>query len=244
MNTILFDLDGTLLPYKWEDFEKEYFKKMVYKLKDLFTPKQTIEYILDATKEMIMNTDCNKTNEEVFMDKFCKISGQEKEKMYKIFKDFYDKEYRTISGIFTPSKYVINSIKTLKEKGYTLVVATNPIFPMEAIIQRVNWAGLDEKDFILITSFEIMHYCKPQIKYYDEILNVIDKKPFECMMVGNDVSEDLIAGKLGIKTYLITDYMINKNNIEPKADYVGTYEDFYNFVQKLPYALNDEAVAQ
>jgi FMN phosphatase YigB (HAD superfamily) len=53
-------------------------------------------------------------------------------------------------------------------------------------------------------------------------------------MVGNDVEEDLAAGKLGIKTFLIKNHMINRKNVEPNPDYIGTYEDFHNFVDELP----------
>ncbi|SKA86043.1 haloacid dehalogenase superfamily, subfamily IA, variant 1 with third motif having Dx(3-4)D or Dx(3-4)E [Caloramator quimbayensis] len=244
INTILFDLDGTLLPYKWEDFEKEYFKKVVYKLKDILKPEETIKYLWESTMEMIINTDCQKTNKEVFMDKFTKLSQKDKDNLQNIFDDFYENEYKTLSAIFTPSEYVTDSIKILKEKGYTLVVATNPVFPESALLQRVNWAGLDDKDFILITSFERMHFCKPNIKYYEEILKIIDKNPHECMMIGNDVEEDIVAGKLGIKTFLVTDYMINKNNIKTDADYIGDYKDLNSFIRNLPIINNDNAAAK
>ncbi|MCX7883876.1 MAG: HAD family hydrolase [Caloramator sp.] len=244
VNTILFDLDGTLLPFKWEEFEKEYFNQVVLKLKDILSPEQTIKYLWKSTMEMILNTDFDKTNKEVFMENFIKLSGKEREQLEFLFDDFYKNEYRTLSTIFTPSDYIIESVKILKEKGYKLIVATNPIFPEEALIQRVNWAGLDDKDFILITSFERMHYCKPNIKYYEEILKIIDKKPHECMMIGNDVEEDLIAGELGIKTYLITDYMINKKNVKPNADFIGNYKDFNNFVKKLKVVINDKEAMQ
>ncbi len=54
------------------------------------------------------------------------------------------------------------------------------------------------------------------------------------MMVGNDTLEDMVAAKLGIKTYLIEDYLLNKHNIEIKADHRGRYDDFYAFVVELP----------
>jgi hypothetical protein len=53
-------------------------------------------------------------------------------------------------------------------------------------------------------------------------------------MVGNDVQEDLIAGKIGIKTFLIKDYMIHRTEEEIISDYIGSYEDFYKFVEELP----------
>jgi FMN phosphatase YigB (HAD superfamily) len=124
----------------------------------------------------------------------------------------------------------------LKSKGYKLVIATNPLFPLKAILHRINWAGLDPDDFIYISSYEKNHYCKPQVKFYEEVLNGIGRKPEECMMVGNDVQEDLISGSLGVKTFLIKDYLLHRTNEPIKTDYSGSYEDFYQFVDALPLA--------
>ena len=37
--------------------------------------------------------------------------------------------------------------------------------------------------------------------------------PKECLMVVNDVQEDLTIRSLGVKTYLLTDTLENKKNI-------------------------------
>ena len=51
------------------------------------------------------------------------------------------------------------------------------------------------------------------------------------MMVGNNAQEDIIAGELGIKTWLITDYLID-NGTTFEADYSGTAKEFNEFVEK------------
>lgn len=237
MNTILFDLDGTLLPIDGDVFEKEYFRRIAMKLGKYFSPEDTVKYIWQATVEMVLNTDPTKTNKEIFMDKFSQLTSRDEEEMYPLFLDFYRSEYRELKNFITPSKYIIESIKLLKEKGYRMVVATNPIFPMEAILDRIRWAGLNELDFELITCFEKMHFCKPQIKYYEEILSIINVKPESCLMVGNDVEEDLAAGKLGIKTFLIEDNVLNRRNLDISADYSGSYKDFHKFIKGLPVLL-------
>ena len=50
---------------------------------------------------------------------------------------------------------------------------------------------------------------------------------------GNDVQEDLIAGELGMETYLITDYLIDRKNGDTESTYKGNYQDFYEFVKGL-----------
>ena len=129
---------------------------------------------------------------------------------------------------------MIKSVHLLKEKGYKVVVATNPLFPIQANYHRIRWAGFSKDDFSYISSFEANKYCKPHLEYYQEVLTSIDKTPEQCYMVGNDVHDDLSPQLLGIPVYMTTDCMLNQKNLENTADYIGTYEEFYQFVQDLP----------
>ena len=78
--------------------------------------------------------------------------------------------------------------------------------------------------------------ANPGWNFIGKYWKVLGKLPHQCMMVGNDVEEDMVASRLGIKTYLITDHLINSRNNPIICDYQGTYEDFYSFVCKLPEA--------
>lgn len=233
IDTILFDLDGTLLPLDMDSFMKIYFHEMGYMFKDMIDPKLLVKYIWTATEEMVENTD-HKTNEEVFMDKFGELIDGDITAYRERFDIFYDTTFLKTRESVESHSLIKESISILKEKNYRLVVATNPMFPRKAIHHRIEWAGLDLRDFIYITSYEDNHYCKPQLHFYREILDVIDRKPEQCMMVGNDVQEDLIALKLGIKTFLIKNHMIHRTKNAIDTTYQGKYEDFHNFVKELP----------
>ena len=115
------------------------------------------------------------------------------------------------------------------------MIATNPMFPKLAIDKRIEWAGIDRNDFIYVSSFEDNHFCKPQIEFYREILTDIRRTPEECIMVGNDMAEDMISGQLGITTYCITNHLLNKYQLPDTSDHSGTYADFLKFVNQLPY---------
>ncbi|HZX21588.1 MAG TPA: HAD hydrolase-like protein, partial [Clostridia bacterium] len=147
----------------------------------------------------------------------------------------YEKDFNNIKEISTTSKHMINSVALLKEKGYNLVVATNPLFPERAILHRIEWAGLDKEDFIFISCLEKMHYCKPRLEFYEEVLDIIEKQPQHCMMVGNDVGEDMIAKHLGMKTFLVEDHIIGTVTEDLAIDHRGNYEDFYEFVKTLVF---------
>lgn len=234
IDTVLFDLDGTLLPLDMDRFTEIYFQEMGYTFKDMIDPKLLAKYIWTATGEMVRNTEY-KTNEDVFMEKFSELIGGDISMYRERFDAFYDTAFHKTRESVESQSLIRESISILKEKNYSLVVATNPLFPRKAIYHRIQWAGLDVDDFIYITSYENNHYCKPQLHFYREILDVIGRKPEQCIMVGNDVQEDLIALKLGIKTFLIKNHLIHRTKEAAiESTYEGKYEDFYNFVKELP----------
>ena len=100
-------------------------------------------------------------------------------------------------------------------------------------MNRIDWAGLDPEDFKIITTYEDHVYCKPNPEYFRQILEQFELDPSECLMVGNDVEEDLAIRSLGVKTYLVTDTMENKRNLPIESEYTGTLEDLLAFVQTL-----------
>lgn len=233
INTILFDLDGTMLPLDLDKFLKIYFTEMGKKFHDLIDSKTLINNIWIATETMVNNTDY-RTNEQVFMEKFGQLIQGDLLTYQKRFNEFYDQEFMATKSSVSDSHYMRNSVNLLKIKGYELVIATNPLFPEKAIHHRIRWSGFEPEDFIYITSYEKNHYCKPQLHFYREVLHEIGKAPQECLMVGNDVQEDLIAGQLGIETFLITDFLIHRTQEPITTTYQGNYADFYQFVQSLP----------
>ena len=150
------------------------------------------------------------------------------------FDRFYDDGYLKVQDCTQACPLVKKMVAALKKKGYTLAVATNPMFPRKAILHRINWAGLNPDDFDYISSYEYNHYCKPHLEFYDEVLESLQKQPEQCIMVGNDVKDDMVASKLGIQTYLITNHMLNHDQLPIESTHQGTYEDFYQFICGLP----------
>jgi FMN phosphatase YigB (HAD superfamily) len=233
LDTILFDLDGTLLPLDMEKFVKIYFEEMGRKFHDLIEPKQLASYIWAATEVMTQNVE-PRSNEEVFMEKFGQlIEGDNLQLYQQRFDEFYDQGFLKVQDAVAENPLMQQSVRLLKDKGYNLVIATNPLFPRKAVYHRIKWAGFTPGDFSYISFFEQNHYCKPQKQYYEEVLQAINKSPEQCLMVGNDVQEDIVAVKLGIETYLITDFLIHRTKESIQSTYQGTYQDFLQFSKGL-----------
>lgn len=233
LNTVLLDLDATVLPMNMDEFVQKYFHEMAKMFNDLIDGKLLAGYVMNSTEHMIRNLE-DRSNEEVFFERFAELIDGDVKVFQNRFDEFYDAGFLNAKSATQQSETMINAAKLLQKKGYTLVLATNPLFPMRANHHRIAWAGLSPDDFTYISSIENNNYCKPHLEYYREVLEAIGKNPEDCMMVGNDALEDMIAAKLGIKTYLVEDHLLNKHNVEIKADHRGKYEDFYLFVKELP----------
>ncbi|QMS85510.1 HAD family hydrolase [Candidatus Xianfuyuplasma coldseepsis] len=234
MNTILFDLDGTLLPMDINHFLDLYFHNMGKHFYNWTDPKLLAKKVLQATEVMIQTND-GRTNEDIFMEHFDTLIEGDIDAYKEHFTTYYETLFANVQASTNQSKEMIEAVQILKEKGYTLVIATNPLFPYRANIHRINWAGLNPEWFTHITSFEENRYSKPYPEFFQEVLDKIGKQPEECMMVGNDVFDDLPAAKLGISTYLLTDCLINTHDLDNTADYTGSYKDFLAFVKQLPH---------
>lgn len=210
--TILFDLDGTLLPMNIQDFEDTYFKGLCMHLINDFKPEDVIKYIWGGTKAMMQNKG-PQTNREVFADAFTKLSGMDFYANEERFMHFYRTDFQKCQDICQISNISKDIVNTLQEKGYTVAIATNPIFPEVATYSRLKWLGLDPEQFPLVTTYENCHSAKPNLEYYKEVCQTLNVKPEDCILFGNDVLEDGIATQLGMKVNLVTDHLLNPKNL-------------------------------
>ncbi|SES99617.1 HAD family hydrolase [Anaerobranca gottschalkii] len=226
---ILFDLDGTLLQLDVEEFLPKYIKKLSFTVKEHIPLEIFPKKLLEATYVMVEDDNPNKTNEEVFMEHFFKITEANPEKLRPIFDKFYIEEFPKLGNSYHPVPGTKEVITHCKNKGLKIVLATNPVFPKQAVLERIKWAGLNPADFHLITCYEEMHFCKPNLNFYREILNKIQVEPAKTLMVGNDCQEDMVASQVGIKTFLVEGFVIDRGK-PYHADYRGNLRDIIDLI--------------
>lgn len=230
---ILFDLDGTLLPMDQDIFVHSYLKGLAIKLApNGFEPRQLVKSIWDGTAAMVKN-DGSRTNEETFWASFSSVYGADARKHEGIFQSFYDNEFQDVRHVCGYDPDAASTIAKLKKMGVRVILATNPLFPAIATHSRIRWAGMEPDDFELITTYENSSFCKPNPKYYLEILDKIGCRPQECLMVGNDVDEDMIARELGMEVFLLTECLINKSGKDISRYSQGTLADLLSYVYSL-----------
>ena len=233
ITTVLFDLDGTLLPMDQDVFVKDYFGRIAAKVASAgYDPKELIDTIWRGTAAMVKN-DGSKTNEEAFWDYAVSVYGDKILRDKYLFDEFYEMEFDKIKAVCGYDPAAAEIVHSLKQRGFRVVLATNPIFPARATQWRIQWAGLQPEVFELYTTYENSTHSKPNPDYYRDVLARLDVKPEECLMVGNDVGEDMVAEKLGMKVFLLTDCMINKANADISAYPHGSFDDLKNFLNTI-----------
>lgn len=233
IKAVLFDLDGTLLPMDQDVFIKAYLSSIAAKLSERgYEPKRLVSAIWTGTMAMI-NNDGKKTNEAVFWDKFDELYGVGARADEPYFAEFYENDFDKIKACcgFTPRANDV--IREVKSRGLRIALATTPIFPAIATRKRIAWAGLSPEDFELYTTYENSRHAKPSLDYYRDVAAELGVLPEECLMVGNDVSDDMIAAELGMSVFLLTDCLINKENKDISQYPGGSFDELLKYVKEL-----------
>lgn len=233
IKAVLFDLDGTLLPMDYDGFLKLYFGNLAKRMaKYGYDPDELVKNIWMGTKAMVMN-DGSCMNETKFWDVIAEIYGIDVLQDKVLFDDFYREDFvkaKEACGFDPMAKETVDLVRNL---GLEAVLATNPIFPMIATRQRIDWAGLKKEDFALCTTYENIGVSKPNPAYYSEIAKRLTVATEECLMVGNDVAEDMAAAKCGMKVFLLTECLLNKNNEDISAYPQGGFRELQEFLKLL-----------
>lgn len=227
----LFDLDGTLLGLDLDIFLPEYFSLLKEEFDDL-PGEILVERVLKATDAMVHN-DGQKTNKEIFCQVFFHEHIWGEEILGPRFEKFYRDSFSTLKRTARPLPLSQEILTLLFNQKKRVVLATNPLFPKEAILERMRWAGIHDFPFSLITSYEEMHYSKPNPAYYKEILDRIEGDSKETLMVGNDTREDMVAEKLGITTFLVKEYAIYHDEGSYSPHHEGDLHDLYQYLQTI-----------
>lgn len=232
ITTVLFDLDGTLLSMDTEGFTKYYFGLLTKKLEPYgFEPKELVSSVWTGIEAMVRN-DGSVTNEVAFWDKFTSVMGSKAREYEYLFEEFYKVEFNNAQVVTGKDDKLVKLVHYLKGRGIRVILATNPVFPYIATENRIKWAGLEPEDFELITTYENTSFCKPNILYYEDIVKRAGLIAEECIMIGNDVSEDMPAKELGMKVFLLTRDLLNKHNKDISVYPNGGTDDLVKMLEK------------
>lgn len=203
VDTLLFDLDNTLLVNDMHEFIPRYFQALGQKLATLGPPEALLELIRESVEATVQDIDPGRTNWEVFSDRFFPGAPYPRPQLQALFDDFYENDFQHLRGYTSPHPKAHAVVSAAFSRGFQVVIATNPVFPLTAIEQRLEWANIAGFPYALITGLENMHFTKPHPEYYTEILDRVEREPGQCLMCGDDAVRDMSAAEVGIHTFYI-----------------------------------------
>ncbi len=232
--TLLIDLDETLLKTTTGNFIPAYLKLIARYIALTIPPDRMIPTLLAATEEMIKNNRPDRTLDQVFDAAFFPTLNQTRADLMPVFDQFYATVYPELQAITIADNQGVELVEQAFARGYRVAVATNPLFPRTAVLQRLSWAGLpvEKYPFDLISTYETFHFAKPNPAYYAEILAQMGWPEGPIVMVGNDIENDIQpAAALGLYTYLLDGGDTHLENAYPNGK--GQLGDLLNWLDGL-----------
>lgn len=218
IKTILIDLDGTLLPFVQENFIKLYFGTLgKCAARYGYEPQKFTEDLYKGCEAMVKN-DGSRLNHDAFWDVF-RTENPNLPDMEDICEEYYVSEFNDVKSCLAYETDRRSFIESLKSAGFEVVLATTPMFPECAVKTRLAWINLREEDFSYITNYSNSRFCKPNPKYFSELIEKLGRTPEECLMIGNSIPEDILpTGVLGIESFLASEFVEN-----PKGEDISQF---------------------
>lgn len=209
IKAILFDLDGTLLGNDvYGTFLPTYNKLLAEYMTPYMEPKKFLTTLQYCVAAMLTHTDPDVSIEALFWRLFEERTGLKTTELEPYLMRFYLERFPELAAGMQIRPSAAKVIRTSFDLSLKVVIATNPMFPISAIEQRLAWAGVpvSDYDYALVTSYENMHSTKPNAAYYREILDKVECLPETAVMVGDTWEYDIVpARKAGLHTYWINE---------------------------------------
>lgn len=209
VKAVLFDLDGTLLASDFEEQINAYMRRLVtYVQRHLPAYAATLPRDINKAIMELLSDPCPDTTvADKFWARYCIRTGAVRQEMEPVLNRFYETEYGEVGASYRPVPQMLEAVALCRRRGNKTAVATNSLYPLSAIEWRIRWAGLKPADFDCITHYDNMRFAKPNPAYYREAAALLGVPEQACVMVGNDIDNDMIAAQTGMRTFLLTDFL-------------------------------------
>lgn len=214
LKAVFFDLDGSLLPMNEPKFVAKFAHLINVKLANKgYNYDELNQAFWDATITVYKN-DGSKLNFDLFWEYLANRFGEKILEEKATIEDYYNNEFRTVKSEFYPNPLAKEIVKFVKDNNLLCILATQPIFPLIGVLNRMDFVGLEESDFDFITNSENFRFAKMNPKYYKDLLDKFNLKGEEVIMFGNHSYEDGESSLANnIKTYLIEGCIV----LDPKS---------------------------
>lgn len=224
---LLFDLDGTLVRMKRRWIEFRFVLRATWRFAGAIPPWRFPKALYRAIGVM-QTHGTERTNYEVVLAELARHSRKPRTNVEERARALIRSDFATLADRFHPIPGARVTLELARALGYRLVLATNPVWPLEAVKMRMAWGGIGDVPFEYITNSETMTRCKPDPGFYRELLAKLGLRGEECLMIGNDPRKDLPAKEAGIRTFLLSDRRIE----DPRLDAWGSHEQLQECLKR------------
>ncbi len=232
IEAVLFDLDGTLLRVQMAEFIPLYIEGLAAHCQDYVAPGKFARVMRGAIRGLIQfSGDGQMTNEQRIYAILQEQLAIPETVLRDSFKSFAASGLTSLQGLVRPIPLARQILAECHTQQLPLVLATNPVFPEFMIQARLQWGALGDIDFQHLTSFENSYYCKPQAGYFQDIAAVLGVAPERCLMVGNDTSHDLAAAAVGMKTFLVDTWIVEREEADWPCEHRGDHGALQRFLR-------------
>jgi len=230
--TLLLDLDDTCLGNSMDTFIPAYLEALGEHLASYVPPEKMVPTLLASTQLMLQNKSPDRRLKQVFDQAFFPTLGIDVDDFQNQIDSFYVEKFPSLEGLTQFRPEAVRMVEEAFARGYNVVIATNPLFPLTAILQRLDWAGLPPQryPFSLIPSYESFFFAKPNTAFFAETLSRLGWPEGPVVMVGDDLNLDITpARQLGLGTFWIN------NNEQPSKDNPNASDGHGTLAELLPW---------
>ena len=234
--TVLLDMDDTLLKNDMDTFVPNYLGAFSRFLSSYMDTTQFVDVLLYSTEKMAQNNRPDKSLKDVFDENFYPTLNLDQETFTEIADKFYREVYPELRQFTSKIPGVRELIEELFHREDTVAVITNPLFPLYAIEQRLDWAGVPSSEFpyALISSYETFHFAKPNPAFFAEVLLKLLWQKGPVLVIGDDLGREIEPSKqIGLASFWVNDSSENSNYLTSKREGVGTILDILPWIDSL-----------
>lgn len=208
IKAVLLDMDNTLLANPDRAFASAFLQQFESHVGAALATNKAASTLRTAIVAMSNARSGDETNTALTQRILQERTGCPADSVQQALDSYYAEAYLTLRDCISPVTGAVDFIQQLRAAGYAVVIATNPLYPRSAILQRMAWAGLptDDDMYALITNADNMHFAKPDPAYYAEVIARVGVEPDEALMIGDSHRNDIHpAQTVGLHTYHVPD---------------------------------------